>query len=72
MKILSFGNIYRNHGRGKVWRKVKLENMISTVQYGARSVMDWGSVAAAGVETLHFVEGRMDQMKYIQILRAKL
>lgn len=34
--------------------------------------MVWGSVAAAGVGTLHFIEGKMDQHKYLQILRANV
>lgn len=69
-------NIYGCDGRGKVWRKVneelKLENMTPTVKHGGGSVMVWGSMAAAGVGNLHFIEGILNQMKYIEILRANL
>lgn len=69
-------NIYGCDGRGKVWRKaneeLKLQNMTPTVKHGGGSVMVWGSMAAAGVGNLCFIEGTMDQMKYLEILRVNL
>lgn len=69
-------NIYESDGRGKVWRKaneeLNKENLISTVKHGGGNVMVWGSMAAAGVGKLSFIDGNMNQYKYIDILRSNL
>lgn len=69
-------NIFGNDGRGKVWRKknsaLDVKNLIPTVKHGGGSVMVWGAMAASGVGRLVFIEGRMDQRQYKQILEGNL
>ncbi|GFX56664.1 transposable element Tc1 transposase [Trichonephila clavipes] len=59
-----------------VWRKSNEElgrqNLKPTVKHGGGSVMVWGSFSATGPETLHFIEGRMDQNVYFDILKTNL
>ncbi|GFW00379.1 transposable element Tcb1 transposase [Trichonephila clavipes] len=64
------------NGKPYVWRKLNEElrrqNLKPTVKHGDGSVTVWGSFSAAGPGTLHFIEGRMDQNVYLDILKTNL
>lgn len=69
-------NVFGNDGKERVWRKPNMElhwkNVNTTVKHGGGSVMVWGCFSAHGVGSLVFIEGKMDQEVYIQILRDNL
>lgn len=69
-------NVFGSDGRQMVWRKpnteLKKENLQPTVKFGGGSVMVWGCFSAAGVGNLHFIEGKMDKMVYISLLKQNL
>ncbi|XP_066157547.1 uncharacterized protein [Euwallacea fornicatus] len=48
------------------------ENLQPTVKYGRGSVLVWGFMSASGVGLLHFIDGIMNQMVYIHILKTHL
>lgn len=56
-----------------VWRKANTEfdikNTRATVKHGGGSVMVWGCMSSAGVGQLHFIDGIMDKMVYLDILK---
>ncbi|GFW17222.1 transposable element Tc1 transposase [Trichonephila clavipes] len=58
-------NIFGSDGNPYVWRKsneeLRRQNLKLTVKHGGGSVMVWGSFSAAGLGTLHSIEGRVDQ-----------
>lgn len=68
--------VFGSSGRQYVWRasntEFNKENTRPTVKHGGQSVMVWGCMSAAGVENLHFVEGRMDKYQYINILKQNV
>lgn len=68
--------IFTSDGRGKVWRKAckafDIKHTVPTVKHGGGAVMVWGSMAAAGVGSLVFIEGNMDKMSYLNILKGHL
>lgn len=59
-----------------VWRKPRTEmdpkNLVPTVKHGGGSVMIWGCMAASGAGKLVFIDGRMDQFVYRNILEQNL
>lgn len=46
--------------------------MIGTVKHGGGNVMVWGAMAASGAGSLHFIEGKMNKMDYLNILKQYL
>lgn len=72
-------NLFGSDGRRFVWRKegtaLKSANIKATVKHGGGSVMVWGAMAANGVGVLLnlvFIEGKMDKMVYLNILKENL
>lgn len=69
-------NIFGSDGQCYVWRKPNSEllpqNTIPTVKHGGGSVLVWGCMSANGVGNLVFVDGIMDKMKYLDILKNNL
>lgn len=69
-------NIFGCDGRGKIWRRPRtaldLKNLLPTVKHGGGSVMVWGSMAAAGVGSLVFINDTMDRWVYLNILKQYL
>lgn len=69
-------NIYRSNGRILVWRKPNTElepkHLQGTAKHGGGGVMVWGCMAASGVGELEFIEGNMDKIKYLDILKNNL
>uniref|UniRef100_A0A8C5DSB5 Transposase n=1 Tax=Gouania willdenowi TaxID=441366 RepID=A0A8C5DSB5_GOUWI len=72
VKIELFGHNKQRY----VWRKKGAafheKNTLPTVKYGGGSIMLWGCVAASGIGNIARVEGRMDSIKYQQILEANI
>lgn len=68
--------LFCTRGNQKVWRRkndaMNVKNLILTVKYGGKSVMVWWCVSAGGVGFLEFIDGIMDHVKYINILRRNL
>ena len=69
-------NVFGSDGSVKVWRQPNAEleprNLIPTVKHGGGSVMVWGCMSAKGVGNLHFIEGTIVHMMYIDILKKNL
>ncbi|KAJ1519178.1 hypothetical protein ONE63_011216 [Megalurothrips usitatus] len=69
-------NVFGSDGSIMVWRQpnaeLKPKNLIPTVKHEGGSVMVWGCMSSKGVGNLHFVEGIMDHMMYIDILKKNL
>lgn len=69
-------NMFGSDGPSKVWRRANTalnpKHTIPTVKHGGGSVMVWGCMSAAGVGNLVFIEGIMDKMCYLNILRDNL
>lgn len=69
-------NLFGSDGRVNVWRKPNQEmnpkHLRPTVKHGGGHVMVWGACSAGGVGKLHFVEGNMDKIQYLNILKANL
>lgn len=72
VKIELFG---RNEQR-YVWRRKGTEfnekNLCPTVKHGGGSIMLWGCIAASGTGNISRVEGKMDSIKFQQILEGNL
>jgi Transposase len=68
--------IFGSAGRQLVWRKVNTElqkeNLVPTVKHGGSSQMVWGCMAASGVGNLVFIDGLMDKLVYMDILKQNL
>ena len=68
--------MFDSDGRLMVWRKKNTEleskNVIPTVKHGGGYVLVWGCMSAAGVGDLHFIEGIMNHVMYIDILKQNL
>ncbi|KAJ4430930.1 hypothetical protein ANN_19523 [Periplaneta americana] len=66
-------NLFASEGRKKVWRKRRTEleqqYIVSTVKHGGWYVMVWRCMASSGVRNLAFIDGKMDQYKFIAVLR---
>lgn len=69
-------NIFRNDGRELVWRKpntaLQKQNLLPTIKHGGGGVMVWGCMAASGVGELVFIDGTMDKMVFLNILKENL
>lgn len=69
-------NLFGNDRNYKVWRKknesLKKKNIVATVKHGGGCVMVWGSMSAAGVGNLVFIDKTMDRFVYLDILRNNL
>lgn len=69
-------NVFCSNGQTYVWRKpneeYKENNLQLAVKYGSGSIMVWGSISTAGPGNLHIIDGIMDQIKYLQILKENL
>ena len=69
-------NVFGSNGRTMVWRKPNTEmeknHLRPTVKHGGGSLMVWGCMAASGVGELVFIEGKMDKMKYLSLLKENL
>ena len=69
-------NTFTSDGRSFVWRRknmeLRKENLKPTVKHGGGSVLVWGCMSASGVGSLHFIEGKLDQYQYIDILKLHL
>lgn len=68
--------LFKSKGKVIVWRKngtaLKPKNLTPTVKHGGGSVMVWGCMTASGVGKLEFIDGKMDQYVYKNILRKNL
>lgn len=68
--------LFSSNRQVKVWRKVNTaldpKNLVPTVKHGGGSVMVWGCMSPAGVGNLVFIDGRMDQHVYKNILEQNL
>ena len=69
-------NIFNCDGRVKVWRKpwqgLDSRYTAKTVKHNGGGVMVWGCMAGAGVGTMEFVDGIMNQYHYIEILKRNI
>lgn len=69
-------NIFGCDGRGKIWRKrneeMKMVNLVPTVKHRGGHVIVWGSMATSELGKIVFIEGNMDRVQYLNILRANL
>lgn len=69
-------NIFQSDGKCNVWRKegtrLDEKNLSPTVKHGGGSVMVWGCMSRSGVGQLVFIDGIMDQFKYLGILKENL
>lgn len=56
-----------------MWRKrgehLNPKNVIRTVKHGGGNMLVWGCMSASGVGNLVFIDGKMDQHLYIDILK---
>lgn len=68
--------LFKSKGKVLVWREngtaLKPKNLTPTVKYGGGSVMVWGCMSASGVGKLVFIDGKMDQYVYKNILEENL
>lgn len=69
-------NVFQSDGKPKVWRKpntsLDKQHLQPTVKYDGGLVMVWDCFSYNGVGKLHFIDGIMDQHKYIDILKQNL
>lgn len=69
-------NLFGSDGRQWCWRMPGEEfrdcNTQKTVKHGGGSVMVWGCITPYGVGRLHRIEGIMDAVKYVGILKSSL
>ena len=71
-KFNLFGSDGRRTIRRKVNEELKLKNFRATVKHGDGSVMVWGCISTAGVGELVFIDGILDKMKYLDLLKQNL
>lgn len=68
--------IYDSEKRGYVWRKqnaaLQKDNLCGTMKHGGSGVLVWGCMSASGVGDLVFIDGKMDQRLYLNILQHHL
>ena len=64
--------LFSLNAKSQIWRKPctahHLTNTISTVKHWGGSIMLWGCFSAAGTGTLVRIEGKMNGVKYREIL----
>jgi len=69
-------NLFGSDGKTMVWRKPNTElqkqHLRPTVKHGGGSVMIWGCISSKGVGNLVFIDGIMNQDKYLKILEENL
>lgn len=69
-------NIFGSDGRKYVWRKPNTEfqarHVRPTVKHGGGSVLVWGCMSWNGIGNLTFIDGIMNDQKYVDMLRANL
>ena len=69
-------NVFGSDGQQYVWRKKPEElakkNLLPTVKHGGGKMMIWGCMAAGGVGELVFIDKKMDQHVYLNIMRSNL
>lgn len=69
-------NLFGSDGKLKVWRQPNAElnpkNLAPTVKHGGGSVLVWGCFSSAGVGKLVFIEGIMNHLACINILKENL
>lgn len=69
-------NLFGCDGKVLVYRKPNTEleerNMVPTVKHGGGGVLVWGCMAASGVGNLVFINGLMDHIYYINLLKENL
>ncbi|GFU76726.1 transposable element Tcb2 transposase [Trichonephila clavipes] len=60
----------------EIWRKNKTafepKNVLPTLKYGGGNVMVWGCVAHNGAGNLAFIDNKMNDLAYIDVLRHNL
>lgn len=68
--------MFGSDGKLRVWRQANADmnpkNLASTVEHGGGSVLVWGCFSSAGVGKLAFIDGIMDHIAYINILKDNL
>lgn len=69
-------NLFGNDGRPRVWRKpntaLDKKHLCATIKHGGGSVMVWACMSYHGVGNLVFIQGNMNKMIYLNILRENL
>lgn len=69
-------NLFGSDGRQMVWRKpntaLNKANLCPTIKHGGGSLMVWGCYSYHGVGNLVFIDGIMDKMGYLKILKENL
>ncbi|CAK9803685.1 Transposable element Tc1 transposase [Anthophora quadrimaculata] len=70
-------NLFGRDGRKQiVWRKVNTEydkkNTCPTIKHGGGSVMLWGCIGSNGTGSVEFINGKMDKIQYLNILKKHL
>lgn len=69
-------DVFGSDRRHMVWRKPNIalhpNNTVPTVKHGGGEVMVWGCMAASGVGNLAFIDGMMDKIAYLNILKNNL
>lgn len=69
-------NLFYSDGKVSVWREpgkgLELKNLLPTVKHGGGSIMVWGCFSYYGMGRLVVIDGKMDAVKYINILGQNL
>lgn len=69
-------NIFGSDGKKTVWRKpntsLQIKNLKPTVKHGGGHIMIWGCMSFNGVGEMAFIQGNMNAIQYISILRDNL
>ena len=72
MKINLFGSDGFKHVWWRAGEEYKDKCVMPTVKHSGGNVMVWGSMSAAGVGELHFIEGNVNSNMYCEILQQSM
>ena len=69
-------NVFGSDGKVTVWRKkntrFEKKNVSPTVKYGGGSVMVWACFSSNGIGNMVFIDGKMDSLVYVRIIRENI